>query len=70
MLSFNRLGNVTEEIIRADDRVLRAKVTGTGQLKTSIGKAIPGLLRSALKSVLTKADTDSLSWGTQNTSVY
>jgi hypothetical protein len=61
VLSSNRLGNVTEEVIRTDDRVVWAKVTGTGQLKTSIGKAIPALLQSALKSVLTKADTGSLS---------
>lgn len=39
MLSFNRFENVTEEIMRADDKVLRAKVTGMGQLRTSIGKA-------------------------------
>lgn len=52
---------MTEEVIRTDDRVVWAKVTGTGQLKTSIGKAIPALLQSALKSVLTKADTGSLS---------
>lgn len=36
---------IPTEVIREDDKMLRAKVIGTGQMKTGIRRAMPALLQ-------------------------